>query len=253
MPASAAPAVFPARAGGRDLFVARLTADLGSVLQATYFGGSGHDLAGSLVVTGDAVFICGSTISSDLPGTAGGAQPAPSGVEDAFVARFDRTLTLLTGATYLGGSDFDGAYGLTVAGDELLLVGSTLSTDFPGSAAGAKPAFRRHRGRLRRAPAAVARGPRALHLPGWAGNDTVAGIAAPAVPCSVAATPPSADLPATAGGASGARRSRTLTGRRPRLPSGRDGPRSRGGQLRELPGGAELDYAIDLRGREGDV
>ena len=85
---------FPATAGGAqpaygggtsDTFIARLNPSLTSLAQATYFGGSGEDFrfdySMGLAVqpeSGD-VYVTGQTLSTDLPGTAGGAQPATGG------------------------------------------------------------------------------------------------------------------------------------------------------------------------------
>jgi hypothetical protein len=87
--------------------------------------------------------VAGFTDSSPFPGTAGGAQPAIGGFGDAFVARFPSTLTSLTQATYLGGSDFDEGLALAThptTGD-VYVAGFTVSSPFPGTAAGAQPAI----------------------------------------------------------------------------------------------------------------
>jgi hypothetical protein len=134
----------PAHGGGfTDAFVARLPRTLTSLTRATYLGGSGVDRATALVVeaaTSD-VFVAGVTDSSNFPGTAGGAQPAFGGgfSGDAFVARLPGTLTSLTRATYLGGSEGDGALALAIhpATGDVYVAGGTYSTNFPGTAGGA--------------------------------------------------------------------------------------------------------------------
>ncbi len=109
---------FPGTAGGAqaaygggtdDAFVARLNSSLTTLMQATYLGGSAIDAAWSLAIhptTGD-VYVGGETSSptNDFPGTAGGAQAVyAGGFDDAFVARLNRSLTVLVQATYLGGN-----------------------------------------------------------------------------------------------------------------------------------------------------
>src|SRR6476659_1860602 len=80
-----------------DAFVARLNASLTTLIQSTYLGGRTDETANALAIhpaSGD-VYVAGATSSTDLPGTAGGAQPA-SGAEvgaDAFVARLNPSLT----------------------------------------------------------------------------------------------------------------------------------------------------------------
>ena len=142
---------FPATAGGAqpefggdfDAFVARLPSSLTSLTQATYFGGTNADHAFALAIhptTGD-VYAAGSTNSSPLPGTAGGAQPAIAGDDDLFVARFSSTLTSLIQATYVGGSGFETGYALAIhpTTGEVYVTGSTTSSLFPATAGGARP------------------------------------------------------------------------------------------------------------------
>ena len=130
-----------------DAFVARLNAALTSVGQATYLGGSGTDYAIALAIqpTSGSVYVSGSTDSTNFPGTAGGAQAAPggNGKRDGFVARLNTALTTLRQATYLGGSDVDLAPALAIhpASGELYAAGATVSTNFPGTAGGAQPAY----------------------------------------------------------------------------------------------------------------
>ena len=80
--------------GGKDAFVSKINPSLTSLLQSTYLGGSGDDVASSIALdsAGDA-YVAGSTTSTDFPGIAGGAQPSPGGMDDAFVAKFDSSLT----------------------------------------------------------------------------------------------------------------------------------------------------------------
>ena len=134
----------PAFGGGvQDTFVARLTGTLTTLVRATYLGGGGFDAAGAVTIhpaTGD-VYVSGATSSSPFPGTAGGAQPAYGGIEDAFVARFSSTLTSLIQATYLGGGDFDAASAVAIhpTNGDVYVVGITNSSAFPGTAGGAQP------------------------------------------------------------------------------------------------------------------
>src|SRR5204862_2720964 len=115
----------PANAGGcggtTDAFVARLTADLTTLTQATYLGGTCDDYATALAIhpTSGDIFVAGYTNSTDFPGTIGGAQPGNGGApgsftSDVFVARLTADLTGLTRATYLGGSGDENAWALTI-------------------------------------------------------------------------------------------------------------------------------------------
>jgi hypothetical protein len=72
-----------------------LNATLTTLSQATYLGGSGVDQGLALAIhpTSGEVLVAGFTLfSTNFPGTAGGAQPASGGGEDAFVARLTADL-----------------------------------------------------------------------------------------------------------------------------------------------------------------
>jgi hypothetical protein len=138
----------PAYAGGpADGFVARLNGALTTLAQATYLGGLDDDKAFGLAVrptTGE-VYVAGFTASLNFPGTLGGAQPAYAGNFDAFVARLNGALTVLTQATYLGGSGIDQALAGTLLAihpttGDVYLAGLTNSPNFPGTPGGAQPA-----------------------------------------------------------------------------------------------------------------
>lgn len=150
---------FPGTAGGAqpsfgggdiDAFVARLNATLTMLIQATYLGGGGeehfsvvaiHPTTGEVFVAG--LLGCAHFSCTNFPGTGGGAQPAPGGIGDSFVARLNATLTTLSQATYLGGSDgSDYVFALAIhpTTGEVFVAGTTASTDFPGTAGGAQPA-----------------------------------------------------------------------------------------------------------------
>ena len=132
--------------------MARLSADLTSLDQATYLGGGcpaglpigqrcGDFPVATRFTTSD-VYVAGLTDSTNFPGTVGGAQSAPGGRSDAFVARLSTDLTALHQATYLGGANDDGAFDLVIApttGD-VYIAGFTASTVFPGTAGGAQGA-----------------------------------------------------------------------------------------------------------------
>jgi hypothetical protein len=132
----------PAKNGGSDAFVARLSAELTALAQATYLGGVGDDLATALVLDGTgAVLVAGYTRSTDFPGTANGAQSVAAGNGDAFVARADPELATLQQATYVGGSGPDQAFAVALdLRGGVLLAGGTASGNFPRTAGAAQPA-----------------------------------------------------------------------------------------------------------------
>jgi uncharacterized repeat protein (TIGR02543 family) len=128
-----------------DAFVARLSADLGTLHKSTYLGGNYEDVARALTIhptTGD-VYVAGWTQSDNFPNTSGGAHGSCSGCPtyfDAFVARLSADLETLHKSTYLGGSRDEYAYALAIhptTGD-VYVVGYTYSDDFPNTSGGAQ-------------------------------------------------------------------------------------------------------------------
>jgi len=126
-----------AHAGGRyDVFLLKFT-NIGALLWATYFGGSGDDYGYSLLIDGGGnVFVTGNTTSSNFPvlNPGGGAyfQGAHAGgINDAFLLKFTNTGALLW-STYYGGNGNDRGHSLAVDGsDNVFMTGFTRSTNFP--------------------------------------------------------------------------------------------------------------------------
>jgi hypothetical protein len=111
----------------------------------TYVCGSRTDNIYALAIspiTGE-VYVAGSTRSTDLPNTSGGAQEnnADNGVSwDAFVARLSADLTSIIQSTYLGGSEDDYAFALAIhpTTGEVYVAGYTTSSNFPRTSGGAR-------------------------------------------------------------------------------------------------------------------
>jgi hypothetical protein len=133
-----------AKATGLDAFVARFNAALTTRPQASYFGGSGTDIAYALAIhpTSGEVYTAGSTDSSNLPsvnvasgGVANSAQSIKAASEDAFIVRFNAALTESTQASYFGGVGVDRAYALGIhpGSGEVYIAGNTSSDDLPST------------------------------------------------------------------------------------------------------------------------
>ncbi len=109
------------------------------ILNTTYVGGSSIDYVRGMAVdpgTGE-VYVVGTTFSTDLPFITDAAQSIPN---DSFVARFQGDLASLYQMTYLGGSSTDTARAVAVSPTtgQVIVAGSTLSTDFPASTNGSQ-------------------------------------------------------------------------------------------------------------------
>jgi hypothetical protein len=109
---------------------------------STYLGGSGGDTAYGVAVdsSGDA-YVTGVTASSNFPSTAGAYQTKNAG-ENVFVTEFNPAGTGVVFSTFLGGTgdDTPAQIYLTSFGN-LLIVGSTTSSNFPTTSAVFQPIY----------------------------------------------------------------------------------------------------------------
>jgi hypothetical protein len=133
---------------GGDAFVARLPADLMNAanVRYTFIGGSSGNSGNALAIdprSGD-VFVAGFT-SGEIPTAmlSGAAQSTYAGNVDAFVARLKQDLSAVVRATYLGGAANDAARSIVLhpLTGEIVVAGTTWSSDFPQVAGGAQPTF----------------------------------------------------------------------------------------------------------------
>ena len=114
----------PTRSGGTDGVLTRLAPDFSRLRWSTYLGGTVDDRAHDVKVApnGD-VYVCGSTLSFNMPVGTGGLLPNAPGGQNGFVLRYSAAGSRLAG-TFLGtaGSDaarfldFDAAGNVLVAG-----------------------------------------------------------------------------------------------------------------------------------------
>ena len=121
--------------GGLDVYVARLDANLTTVLACTYIGGSLDDGANGVAVdSAGNVTVAGVANSMNYPTTPGAASETHNGgTTDALVSRFDANLSTLRYSTYLGGTN-NSDFGYVVEDDEsgtVTVAGLTTSSSFP--------------------------------------------------------------------------------------------------------------------------
>jgi glucose/arabinose dehydrogenase/photosystem II stability/assembly factor-like uncharacterized protein len=116
-----------------DVFVSKLDASGMSFVYSTYLGGTGVEEGHGIALdAGGNAYLTGVVSGSggDFP-TLNARQPVPGGLQDAFVAKFSLSGSLLY-STYLGGSDVDIAKAIAVTPDgRTYVTGSTRSLDFP--------------------------------------------------------------------------------------------------------------------------
>jgi Beta-propeller repeat len=120
--------------GGQDAFLSKLSATGAALSYSTYLGGSGATEQANAIAVDSAgnAYLTGSTNSMDFPVTVGVLQTQFEGVSDAFVLKVNPAGAALVYSTYLGGTDFDTAWGIGIDGSgNAYVAGSTQSGDFP--------------------------------------------------------------------------------------------------------------------------
>jgi Beta-propeller repeat len=126
----------PALKGPQDAFVAKLGPD-GTLLAATYLGGTGYDEGYGIAVDSVGnVYVTGTTYSTNFP-IVNAYQGTKKGDGDVFVAKLNNTLSSLLYATFLGGGtisywaeEFGRAIAVDASGNAYV-TGYTQTTDFP--------------------------------------------------------------------------------------------------------------------------
>ena len=99
---------------------------------STFLGGSAedHPWATATDASGDS-YVAGYTYSTDFPVTPGVYQAMSNGSSDVFVTKLDPAGQPVY-STYLGGSNFDNCFAISVDGNgDAYVTGATLSSDFP--------------------------------------------------------------------------------------------------------------------------
>ena len=115
---------------GQDAVLFKLSPD-GSTLQiSTYYGANGGEIPGTIAMdSGGNILIGGVTASTTLQTSGTAFQPANRGGIEGFIAKFDNTLSLLSG-TYLGGSGEDRVLGIaTDSNNNIYAIGYSASED----------------------------------------------------------------------------------------------------------------------------
>ncbi|MEQ8764601.1 MAG: hypothetical protein RL885_11785 [Planctomycetota bacterium] len=123
--------------GSSDCYLAILDPTGSRLLYATYFGGTDTDAFSSVALT-DAgeIVLCGGTLSSDFPVTAGAFDTTfngPSNSVDVFIAKFDLRLSSpLLFSTFVGGAKNENASRIkTDPSGAITVAGFTYSSDYP--------------------------------------------------------------------------------------------------------------------------
>ena len=129
--------------GQEDIFVAKLTRELDTLVAATFLGGSSPDYPSAIGINSlGQIVVAGVTASMDFP-VQSAALPFFSGISDGFVSILSSDLQSLVASTFLGGSQGDNLTDMEIGpGDTIYVCGTTYSSDFPVSTYGYQRSYR---------------------------------------------------------------------------------------------------------------
>ena len=121
--------------GDSDAVVVKLQADGGGLDYSTYLGTSGTDAGIGITVENGIAIVTGETSSADFPRTTNAYQMNfGGGIRDAFVTYINAEGDGLIYSTYLGGSGYEWAPGISSTSNGIIAsAGNTGSGDFPAT------------------------------------------------------------------------------------------------------------------------
>jgi hypothetical protein len=119
--------------GDRDVFIAKLSSDLTTLIAATFLGGNNSEKSNTIGIDSQGnVYVAGYTESVNFPMTAISIDASHNGSEDAFVAKLSSDLSTLITATFIGGDSNEAVTDLYFdAQSNIYVAGYTRSTNFP--------------------------------------------------------------------------------------------------------------------------
>jgi hypothetical protein len=126
--------------GNCDIYVAKLSADLSTLIAATFVGGNGNDYITSVIVeSGNTILANVNTASNNFPTTLGAYDTTYNGgSSDMALIRLSSDLSSLTHSTYLGGANGDHVFTphnmLLDQSGNVVIVAGTSSADYPTTA-----------------------------------------------------------------------------------------------------------------------
>jgi hypothetical protein len=130
-------------AGSNDVFVTKLNGAGSGLIYSTYIGGNDAEQGQAIAVDGSGnAYVTGYTFSADYDVTPSAFQTTIGGQSDVFVTKIDNTGNSLMYSTYLGGSNYEEGYAITIDGTgKAYVTGSTSSSDFDVTAGAFQTTF----------------------------------------------------------------------------------------------------------------
>jgi hypothetical protein len=117
--------------GYRDGFIVKIAPN-GTMIFSTYLGGTGEEIINGIEFDGEGNYLLGGHSASTGLGTPGVYQENSQGSVDAFVARISANGSALEMFSYIGGSNIDRCYSMTVDSSfNYIITGISESSDYP--------------------------------------------------------------------------------------------------------------------------
>ncbi|MFC2059405.1 SBBP repeat-containing protein, partial [Chloroflexota bacterium] len=115
-----------------DIFVSKLSGNLGNLLASTYLGSNSNEITFAIDIdSAGNVYVAGYAFSN-FPTTPGAYDTGPYYSQTAIISKLDSNLANLLASTYLGGNGLDSVYSMSIDGSgDIFVTGITDSTDFP--------------------------------------------------------------------------------------------------------------------------
>jgi len=124
-----------------DSFISKFDNDLSNLIASTYLGGSSWEfIYGMCLDENNDVYVTGHTASTNFPTHSNAYDRSYSGSgganfgDDVFVSKLNSSLTALEVSTYLGGSQWENGWNVSVQNNYVYVSGTTSSNNFPISA-----------------------------------------------------------------------------------------------------------------------
>jgi len=118
--------------GQDDIFISKVNNDGTDLVFSTFVGGNQNDYGKGITIDeNNNVYIAGSTQSNNFPVTDNVYQGIRSGSTDSCLLKILNDGSDISFSTYIGGSEYDIAYGISVDNKNVTIIGITISDDFP--------------------------------------------------------------------------------------------------------------------------
>lgn len=113
-------------------FIFKMTDDLSDLVACSYAGNWGYDYLYDVIIFEDNIYTCGATVDGyNLITPNAFMTQGVNGCFQGLILKLNPELTMIQTGTYLGGSDTDTIFRIIQCNDNILVLGTTESSDFP--------------------------------------------------------------------------------------------------------------------------